>query len=67
MNPDNLIFSSKIDSQVEDICFDIILKELQDFDGEIYVQNVALAPNEIIFFVKIDDSESIIRVPIQND
>ena len=36
-------------------------------DGEIYVQNVAIAPNEIIFFVKIDDSESIIRVPIQND
>lgn len=67
MNPDNLIFSSKIDSQVEDICFDIILNELQDFDGEIYVQNVALAPNEIIFFVKIDDSESIIRVPVQND
>ena len=67
MNPDNLIFSSKIDSQVEDICFDIILNELQDFYGEIYVQNVAIAPNEIIFFVKIDDGESIIRVPIQND
>lgn len=68
MDADNLIFSSKINPQVEEVCFDILLEQFseENFD-RVYVKNVAIAPNEIIFFVKIDDSESIIRVPIQND
>lgn len=32
MNSDNLIFSSKIDPQVEDICFDILLDYFSDTD-----------------------------------
>lgn len=68
MDADNLIFSSKINPQVEEVCFDILLEQFseENFD-RVYVKNVAIAPNEIIFFVKIDDSESIIRVPIRND
>jgi hypothetical protein len=68
MDADNLIFSSKINPQVEEVCFNILLEQFseENFD-RVYVKNVAIAPNEIIFFVKIDDSESIIRVPIQND
>lgn len=68
MNPNNLIFSSKIDPQVEDICFDILLNHLfeQDFE-KVYVQNVVLAPNEIMFFVEIDGNESIIRIRVEND
>lgn len=68
MDADNLIFSSKINPQVEEICFDILLEQFseENFD-RVYVKNVVIAPNEIIFFVKKDESESIIRVPIQND
>ena len=68
MNPNNLIFSSKIDPQVEDICFDILLNHLfeQEFE-KVYVQNVVLAPNEIMFFVEIDGNESIIRIRVEND
>ena len=68
MNSNNLIFSSKIDPQVEDVCFDILLNHLfeQDFE-KVYVQNVVLVPNEIMFFVEIDGNESIIRVRVEND
>ena len=68
MDSNNLIFSSKIDPEVEDICFDILLNQLsdQDFD-KVYVQNVVLAPNEIMFFTEIDGSETIIRIRVEND
>lgn len=68
MNPNNLIFSSKIDPEIEDAYFDILLEHLsgQDFE-KIYVKNVVLAPNEIMFFAKIEDKESIIRVWVEND
>lgn len=68
MNSDNLIFSSKIDPQVEDVCFEMLLDYLveEDFD-KVYVKNVVLAPNEIMFFVEIDGSESIIRIHVEND
>lgn len=68
MNPNNLIFSSKIDTQVEDVCFDILLNHLSEQEFEkVYVQNVVLAPNEIMFFVEIDGNESIIRIRVEND
>ena len=67
MDSNNLIFSSKIDPQVEDVCFDILLNHLfdQEYD-KVYVKNVILAPNEIIFFTEIDGFESIIRVRVEN-
>lgn len=65
MDSNNLIFSSKIDSEIEDICFDILLTYLENEDyKKVYVNNVVLAPNEIIFFVEIEDKESIIRIQI---
>lgn len=68
MDSDNLIFSSKIDPQVEDVCFDILLNHLSEEEFEkVYVQNVALAPNEIMFFVEIDGNKSIIRIRVEND
>lgn len=68
MNSNNLIFSSKIDPQVEDICFDILLNHLSDKEFEkVYVQNVVLAPNEILFFAEMDGTESIIRIRVEND
>ena len=68
MDADNLIFSSKIDPEVEDVCFDMLLQQFSDenFD-KVYVQNVMIAPNEILFLVEIDGSESIIRVRVEND
>jgi hypothetical protein len=68
MDSDNLIFSSNIDPEVEEVCFDILLEQFseQDFD-KVYVKNVALAPNEIMFFVEIDGKESIIRIRVEND
>lgn len=68
MNSNNLIFSSKIDPQVEDAYFDILLNHLSDQDFEkVFVKNIALAPNEVMFFAKIEDKESIIRVRVEND
>lgn len=68
MNSDNLIFSSKIDPQVEDVCFDLLTDYLEDEDfDKVYVKNVVLVPNEIMFFVEINDSESIIRIHVEND
>lgn len=65
MDSDNLIFSSKIDTDVENICFDILLDYFseQNFE-EVYVKNVVLAGEEIIFFTKIDGTESIIRIRV---
>ena len=53
MDADNLIFSSKIDPEVEDVCFDMLLQQFSDenFD-KVYVQNVMIAPNEILFLVE---------------
>ena len=68
MDSNNLIFSSKIDSEIEDICFDILLSYLEEREFEkVYVTNVVLAPNEILFFADVEEKQTIIRVPIQND
>lgn len=65
MDSDNLIFSSKIDTDVENICFDILLDYFSDTElQEVYVKNVVLAGKEIIFFTKIDGTESIIRIRV---
>lgn len=68
MNPNNLIFSSKIHPQIEDATFDILLNHLSlvDYD-EISVKNVIFAPNELLFFTEIEGNESIIRVPVNFD
>ena len=68
MKSDNLIFSSKIDPQVEDACFDVLLHHLSEEEHDkVYVTNVVLAGSELLFFTKIDGSETIIRIRIQND
>lgn len=68
MDSNNLIFSSKIDSDVEDVCFDILLSYLEEQEFEkVYVTNVILAPDEVLFFADIEEKQTIIRVPIQND
>ena len=68
MDSNNLIFSSKIDPQVEDICFDVLLHYLSDKDYEkVYVKNVSIAGGEILFFAEIDRKESIIRIRVEND
>lgn len=68
MNQNNLIFSSKINPQIEDFYFDVLFEHVKNWDNcKIYVWNVVTAPFEIIFLVKINDNESIIRVPTQND
>lgn len=72
MDRDNITFSSKIQPQVEDICFDIICdyfadEEHTNVDEEhtnVYVTRVMLAQGQIIFFVIIDGSQNIIRVPV---
>ena len=41
MNSDNLIFSSKIDPQVEDVCFDLLTDYFEDEDfDKVYVEPV---------------------------
>lgn len=68
MDSNNLIFSSKIDSEIEDVCFDILLSYLEEQEFEkVYVTNVVLAPNEVLFFADVEEKQTIIRVPIQND
>jgi hypothetical protein len=68
MDADNLIFSSKIDPDVEEVCFNILLDQFSEENfNRVYVNNVIIAPNEIIFFVEIDGSESIIRIRVEND
>jgi hypothetical protein len=63
MDSNNLIFCSKIDPQVEEACFDILLDYLSDKEYDnVYVNNVVLASNEIIFFAKIDGFENVIRI-----
>ncbi len=68
MDGDNLIFSGKISSQVEDLTYDILLSQFSDKDyNKVYVQSVTLAGKEILFFVEIDGTESIIRIRVEND
>ena len=68
MDSNNLIFSSKIDSEIEDICFDILLTHLEEQEFEkVYVKNVIIVPNEVLFFADVEEKQTIIRVPIQND
>ena len=65
MDRDNITFSSKIQPQVEDICFDIICDYFADEEHtKVYVTRVMLAQGQIIFFVIIDGSQNIIRVPV---
>lgn len=68
MDSNNLIFSSKIDTDVEDVCFEILLSYLEEQEFEkVYVKNVIIAPNEVLFFADVEEKQTIIRVPIQND
>ena len=68
MNSDNLIFNSNIDNDVENICFDILLDYYKNQeDVKIYVENVILAPNEILFLIKINGEKSILRIRVEND
>ena len=63
MNSDYLTFSSKIDVEIEELFFDLLAEHLSDEDyEEVYVTNVMVAPAEILFFAKIDGTESIIRI-----
>ena len=65
MNSNNLIFNSRIDPQIEDACFDILFNYLSEDDyDKVYVKNVVLAGDEILFFANIDGSESIIRIRV---
>lgn len=65
MNSNNLIFSSSIPTHIEDIAFDMLNEYLRDADLErVYVKNVTLAPNEVIFFAEIEGKESIIRIRV---
>ena len=46
----------------------MLLNHLSEQEFErVYVTNVVLAPNEIIFFVEIEGNESIIRIRVEND
>lgn len=68
MNSNNLIFSSNIDKDIEDNAFDILYNYLKDVDYDnVYVENIMLAPNEILFFAKVDGKQTIVRVPIEID
>ena len=63
MNSDYLTFSSKIDVEIEELFFDLLAQHLSDADyEEVYVTNVMVAPAELLFFAKIDGTESIIRI-----
>ena len=63
MNSDYLTFSSKIDTDIEELFFDLLAQHLQDAEyEEVYVTNVMVAPAELLFFAKIDGTESIIRI-----
>lgn len=65
MNSNNLIFNSRIDTQIEDACFDILLNYLSEDDyDKVYVKNVVLAGDEILFFAEIEGKESIIRIRV---
>lgn len=68
MNNNNLIFSSKIGTEIEDAYFDVLAEHLSEQEFEkVYVTRVVLAPGEILFFVEIDEKESIIRIRVEND
>lgn len=65
MDNNNLIFSSNIDPEIEEITFDVLSNNLSDEEyDKVYVKNVCIAPNEIIFFTEIDGTESIIRIRV---
>ena len=66
MNPNNLIFSSKIDPQIEDTFYNVLEEYLSDVEfDKVYVKNVVLSPNEVLFFAEIEELDSIIRVPLK--
>lgn len=67
MNPETLTFNSNIAHEVKEWAFDLLLNYFDDFDGKVFVKNLVAFNNEIIFMVKINDTESIIRVPLKND
>lgn len=65
MDSNNLIFSSKIKSEVEDVLFDVLLTHLEEQEFEkVYVTNVVMTPKEILFFADVEEKQTIIRVPI---
>lgn len=68
MEANNLIFSSNFNSEYEDICFDMLMEHLSDLEyDKVYVKNVSVFENVVLFFAEIEGKESIIRVPILND
>ena len=68
MEANNLIFSSKFNSEYEDVCFDMLMEHLSDVEyDKVYVKNVSVFENVVLFFAEIEGKESIIRVPISND
>lgn len=68
MEANNLIFSSNFNSEYEDICFDMLMEHLSDVEyDKVYVKNVSVFENVVLFFAEIEGKESIIRVPISND
>ena len=68
MEANNLIFSSKFNSEYEDVCFDMLMEHLSDVEyDKVYVKNVSVFENVVLFFAEIEGKESIIRVPILND
>ena len=62
------MFSSKIAPEVEDAMFDLLLNHLSQCDFEsVYVKNLCIIRNQILFFAEIDKKETIIQVPIKLD
>lgn len=66
MDSDKIFFSSDIDTEVQDECFQILNEALIDEEYDrVYVKNVVLAGKQVLFFVEIQNKGSIIRVPLK--
>lgn len=66
MYSDKIFFSSDIDTEVQDECFQILHEALIDEEYDrVYVKNVVLAGKQVLFFVEIQNRGSIIRVPLK--
>lgn len=67
MNKNNLKFNEEINKEIREWAFDLLFNFFNDFEGEIFVKNLMMTPDEILFFVVSGDDESIIRLPFSND
>jgi hypothetical protein len=52
---------------VKEWAFPILLSHLENYEGEVFVKNLMFFANEILFIVKKDGNESIIKVPVNLD